>query len=127
MPAMTSLMSSFTSVNLMEDSIPPDVAQQARQAGTRLAEREVNEQRLPLDVLLRHEPPVAAALRVVAVVAHHEVMPVGNAHRTVAAGDIEVREIRCARRAILGREDEVHVRLVERHAVDVDLLVPQLD
>src|SRR5688572_33483975 len=108
-PAITSLMISFTSVNLVEDSIPSDVAKQPCQAGTSLAEREVDEQRLPFDVLLRHETPVAAVLRVVAIVAHHEVLPVGDRYRPVAAGDVEVGQIRCPRRAVLGREDEVHV------------------
>src|SRR5215813_15027101 len=40
-----------------------------------LAEIEPDEERLADDVLVRHEPPHPAVGRVVAVVAHHEVMP----------------------------------------------------
>src|SRR6267143_363660 len=41
----------------------------------RLAEIEPDEKRLPDDILVRHETPHAAVRRVVAVVAHHEIVP----------------------------------------------------
>src|ERR1700704_1660541 len=40
-----------------------------------LAEIEPDEKRLPDDILVRHETPHPAVRRVVAVVAHHEIMP----------------------------------------------------
>src|SRR5439155_16197196 len=49
---------------------------------TRLV-RPVNQQRLPLDVIPRQEPPVPAVLRVVAVVPHHEVVIRGHRHGRV--------------------------------------------
>src|SRR5215831_11073098 len=45
---------------------------------TRLAEIEPDEERLPHDVLVRNEPPHAAVRGVVAVVAHHEIVPGRN-------------------------------------------------
>ena len=39
--------------------------------------------------LPRHEAPVAAVLRVVAIVSHHEVVPFGHRHRAVGAPDVE--------------------------------------
>src|SRR5437762_14221170 len=41
----------------------------------RLAEIEPDEKRLPDDILVRHEPPHSAVRRVIAVVAHHEIVP----------------------------------------------------
>src|SRR5712691_1498469 len=41
----------------------------------RLAEIEPDEKRLPDDILVRHETPYSAVRRVVAVVAHHEIVP----------------------------------------------------
>src|SRR5213592_1314272 len=41
----------------------------------RLAEIEPDEKRLPDDILVRHEPPHSAVRRVVAIVAHHEILP----------------------------------------------------
>src|SRR5258708_14220843 len=48
----------------------------------RLAEIEPDEKRLSDDIFVRNEPPHAAVRRVVAVVAHHEIVPVahGAAH-----------------------------------------------
>src|SRR5687768_7495662 len=49
-------------MNLMQQSVP------ANAANAVVAEREVDEQRLAADIRPRHEAPVAAVLRVVAVV-----------------------------------------------------------
>src|SRR6266571_370500 len=43
-----------------------------------LAEIEPDEKRLPDDILVRYETPHAAVRRVVAVVAHHEIVPGGH-------------------------------------------------
>src|SRR5881396_2905598 len=43
-----------------------------------LAEIEPDEKRLPDDVLVRYEAPHAAVRRIVAVVAHHEIVPGGH-------------------------------------------------
>src|SRR5258706_814993 len=43
-----------------------------------LAEIEPDEKGLPDDILVRHEPPHPAVRRVVAVVAHHEIVPGGH-------------------------------------------------
>src|SRR4029079_7700956 len=44
--------------------------------------RPVDHERLALDVFARQEPPVAAVLRIVAVVAHHEIVVGRHRHRT---------------------------------------------
>src|SRR2546428_14008979 len=44
----------------------------------RLAEIEPDEKRLPDYILVRYETPYSAVRRVVAVVAHHEIMPGGH-------------------------------------------------
>src|SRR5688572_6106419 len=111
---------SSRSMYLMEDSIPPDAADEAGQPGL-LAEREVDEQRLALDVLLRHEAPVPAVLRIVAIVAHHEVHPGRHGDGLVPHPHVEL-----AAAAFLVRRDEVmDVGLVQHRAVDVDTLVPE--
>src|SRR5258706_7377672 len=46
-----------------------------RSEAPRLAEIEPDEKRLPDDILVRNETPHAAVRRVVAVVAHHEIVP----------------------------------------------------
>ena len=88
--------------------------------------RPVDHQRLALDVLARQEAPVAAVLRVVAVVAHHEVLVRRHRDRSVSLAHVErghFVELRVGRR----RLQEMHVRLVERLAVDVDLLLAHFD
>ena len=82
----------------------------ARRQPTPSLEREVDEQRLALDVGRRQEAPVPAVLRVVAVVAHHEVLPGRHRHRAVLLADVVAFGCALGRR----RLEEVRVRLVER-------------
>src|SRR5687767_14763827 len=113
---------SARSMNLVEDSIPPDAADEADQPGL-LAEREVDEERLALDVLLRHEAPVPAVLRIVAIVAHHEIVSRRNGDGAVLHAHVEF-----AAAAFFVRRDEVmDVGLVEHRAVDIDTLVTHLE
>src|SRR5688572_2738524 len=58
--------------------------------------RPVDHERPPLHIIARQEPPVAAVLRVVAVITHYKVMFRRNGHRTVvlariAAGTLPFR------------------------------------
>src|SRR5512140_1370966 len=73
-----------------------------------IADGEVDEQRLALDVGGGREAPVAAVLRVVAVVAHHEVLPGRHGHGAVFLGEI------VGPPGAFGRErlEEMRVRLV---------------
>ena len=71
-------------------------------------ERPVDEQRAALHVGRRQEPPVAAVLGVVAVVAHHEVVVPGDGHRPVLPPHVAGRLLALGR----GREQVVRVRLV---------------
>ena len=54
-------------------------------------------------------------------------MPVGDGHRTVGASQVEAPSLGVAGCPDRIGKQEVDVRLVERLAVDVDLLVLQLD
>src|SRR5579863_4049069 len=40
--------------------------------------RPVNQQRPPNNILLRHKSPIPAVVTIVAIVSHHEIMPLGN-------------------------------------------------
>ena len=55
--------------------------------------RPVDDERLALDVVARQEAPVAAVLRVVAVVAHHEVLIGRHRDRAVALAHVERRDL----------------------------------
>src|SRR5881409_3985250 len=109
-PTMASLMTSrITSMNLVEHPVPPGPGEEVRdnryealqcRAGSRLfvvlapgLVRPVDEERLALDVITRQKAPVAAVLRVVAVVAHDEVAVRGHRHRAVALADVVRRHL----------------------------------
>src|SRR6267378_8403709 len=66
------------------DASPADVRQERQRpiGFVAAAVRVVHEDRPPANVLPRHDPPVATVLRLVAVVAHHEVVAGGNEQRT---------------------------------------------
>src|SRR5215470_1579576 len=83
--------------------------------------RPVDEEGLALDLVALDEAPVAAVLRVVAVVAHHEVR-VGRHDRGLAAVGVAAVAIAAAHR----RVGELRVRLVERLAVDQHLMAADL-
>ena len=85
--------------------------------------RPVNHHCFALDVAARQKAPVAAVLRVVAVVPHDEVLVTRNGHRTVALADVDRRHFR----SLGAGRQEMDVRFVERLTVDVDLLGSQLD
>src|SRR5688572_23351491 len=98
--AMTSLKSVFIrSVDLTKDSSPADVAH----AAFPRSERDIQEQGLAFDVFPRQEPPIPAVLRVIPVVAHHEVLPRGHRNRPVFAAWVAGREVRAP------REQEVRI------------------
>src|SRR6185436_19106649 len=100
------------SVYLVENPAPSDVAQQPGETRTSFTKREVHEQGLALHVLPRHEAPVAAILRVVAIVSHHEVVPFWHRHRAVGAPDVERPFTKVAAGGINWKQ-EMNVRLVE--------------
>src|SRR5262245_42223672 len=79
--------------------------------------RPVDQERLAFDLVPLHEPPVAAVLRVVAVVAHHEERVGGNRRRLTP-----VRVAAVGAAAVAERRPVTDVRLHEALAVDVDLL-----
>ncbi len=85
--------------------------------------RPVNHHGFAFDVAARQVAPVAAVLRIVAVVPHDEVLVTWNGHRTVALSDVDRRHFR----SLGAGRQEMHVRFVERLTVDVDLLGSQLD
>src|SRR5688572_21831817 len=125
--ATSSLISSFMDsrlVDLMEHPAPANVRQEPGQTRG-LAEREVDEQRLALDVRPRHEPPVPAVLRVVAIVAHHEELIRRYGDRPVFPPRVRLAQTGALREIV--REQELYVRLLNRRAVDIHRLVPQLN
>src|SRR5215470_1558893 len=81
----------------------------------------VDEEGLALDLVALDEAPVTAVLRVVAVVAHHEVR-IGRHERGLAAVRVAAVGIAAAHR----RVGELRVRLVERLAVDQHLMAADL-
>src|SRR6266480_3854067 len=105
-----------------------------RSEAPRLAEIEPDEKRLPDDILVRYETPHSAVCRVIAVVAHHEIVPGrhGAAHTfaivvAIFAKRERTREWDCRRRVTLeedGVRDSVH-RLDELCRV-VDSLAIQI-
>src|SRR5688572_9826131 len=109
-------------MDLVEDSSPPDAADKAGQARM-FPEGKVDEERLALDVLLRHESPVAAVLRIAAVVTHQEVMGPGHRHRALLHAHVALS----AAAFLVRRNQVMDVPLVEPRAVDVDPLLAQLE
>src|SRR5262252_4381799 len=81
----------------------------------------VDEEGLALDLVALDEAPVAAVLRVVAVVAHHEVR-VGGYERGLAAVRVAAVGVAAAHR----RVGELCVGLAQRLAVDQDLMATHL-
>src|SRR5262245_59510262 len=77
----------------------------------------VDEEGLALDLVALDEAPVAAVLRVVAIVAHHEVR-VGRHERGLAAVRVAAVGVATAH----GRVGELRVGLAQRLAVDEDLV-----
>src|SRR6266581_7683929 len=100
-------------MDLMKQATPADCREESRDTTRRLPffgvfERPVDEGGLPLHVTARQETPVAAVFRVVAVVAHHEVVVGRDRHRTIVNADVEV-----LLGSITGRgKEEMDVRLV---------------
>src|SRR5437899_12278005 len=85
--------------------------------------RPVDEEGLALDLLPPHESPVPAVLRVVAVVAHHEVGVGRDARHLTAVGVPAVRLTAVGER----RRSGLDVGLDQALAVDVDILAWVLD
>src|SRR5437667_5907834 len=82
--------------------------------------RPVDDERLPLHVVERHEAPEAAVVATVAVVAHDEHLVGRDRHRSVVVARHET--------ALVARPvDEVPVRVVDLLVVHVDLFVADLD
>src|SRR6202049_776714 len=98
--------------------------------------RPVNDQRFADNIFPRHESPIAAVLAVIAVIAQHEIMPLGKNQLAVfhqfphlqppfafqaKGGDVGSGEIIAEH--IIGRFQKSHVGLIQRLALDTDLLV----
>src|SRR5215212_443570 len=85
-------------------------------------ERPVDHERAPFDQRARHRPPVTRVVRVVAVVPHGEVLPLGDRERT----ELIARAVRLGEERTGGIDPlvvENNVRLVELLPVDEHLLV----
>src|SRR6266516_1268204 len=100
-----------------------------RSEAPRLAEIEPDEKRLPNDILVRYETPHSAVRRVIAVVAHHEIVPgrhgAGHTFAIVVAifAKRERTRERDRRRRITLEEDGVRDAVDEEFLVLVDDLV----
>src|SRR5690242_848579 len=81
--------------NAIADATPADVGEAGQRPVARVgvallriaaarpgAEGVVDDERLPADVVLRNESPVATVLRAIAIVAHHEVTRAGDEQRS---------------------------------------------
>src|SRR6202158_5047224 len=98
--------------------------------------RPVNDQRLADNIFPRHESPIAAVLAVIAVIAQNEIMPLRNNQLAVfhqfphlqppfafQAEGWDVGSGKIIAEHIIGRFQKSHVGLIQRLAVDPDLLV----
>src|SRR5262245_54241336 len=120
--AITSLMMVFmdSPCSASADQMQQPIPVRGRQAHLWIV-GPVNDEGPAFDVLAGEKSPVAAVLRVVPVVTHHEVLPRRNSHRAVAHTRIVANRER--RRLV----HEVGIWFVELHAVDVHLLLLQLE
>src|SRR5688500_6278246 len=91
----------------------------------------VNDERPALDVIARQEAPIAAVLRVIAVIAHYKVMFRRNSDWTVVLARIAAECRPIAGFDFLRHRGRlfhiVSMRLVDQLAIDVNALVPYLD
>src|SRR5882672_10821398 len=92
-----SLRMAFTSVNHMQHAVPPGSREEVCEHRHKAFEgasgrfvlvvlapglvRPVDQERFSFDVVAAQKSPVAAVLRVVAIVAHHEILVGRNGHR----------------------------------------------
>src|SRR5512146_379350 len=139
MTRLTIRLITAPSAYLVEEPFPPRLGEEMRHHGAHALQRgsealvevvlapglvrPVDEQRLALDIVARQEAPIAAVLRVVAVVAHDEIAIRRYRHRPEPLTHVRRRDL-----LVIVRRwcQEVDIRLVERLVVDEDLLVTQL-
>src|SRR4051794_10230912 len=118
----------FTSADYVQHPAPAGTGEEVRDDGDQALDRRagglvlvvfapgfvrpVDHERPALDVVAAQEPPVAAVLGVVAVVAHHEVLVRRHGHGTVPLAHVERRHLG-GFPAVADRLEEMHVPLVE--------------